>query len=363
MVAIQSSIVVSEGFMTKHKHKYSIVIATRNRSKALELSIPMMLNQSRPPAQFIIVDSSDDPEKSRKVVEECASRFDFDIEFYASEAGTSKQRNYGLDLVKHEVVLFPDDDSLLFDGAMEEIMAVYDHDTEGVVGGVCSAEANSLPEPLRKKTEQNYTQNREDKIRKIFSKTRFVLERNIIKNPFIVLARQKMENLPSPEWLEQHDAIRVEWASGFRMSFRTPVIRSVRFDEDLGRYAAHEDVDASLGVLDNYLMIGARRAQIYHYKSPERRDKGYTMGVILTLNMAYVIAKRSDLNWKVRYAFWLYGIYKLALYSTAVTSKFGRQRWKGAFDALRNSKSLFKANPDRLPVTYLEVRKSLGIGR
>lgn len=348
--------------MSDTKTDYSIVIATRNRAKALELSLPLMLTQSRPPSQLIIIDSSDNPEESRSVAQACAEKFNFEIEFHVSEPGTSKQRNIGLALVRHEIVLFPDDDSLLFDGAMEEILAVYERDTDGIVGGVCSAEATKLPEALKELAQESYSQNQEDRLRKTVARLRYYLERNVFKNPFIVLARQKMEALPSPEWLGEYDAVRVEWQSGFRMSFRTSVIRSILFDETLGRYAAHEDVDASLGVLDSCLLIGARRAQIYHYKSPERRDNGYTMGVILVLNMAYVLAKRSDLSWGLKFTFQMFTLYKLVLYLSGLKTEFGRERFKGAFAALRFSSRLFRADRQDLEVVYLDIRKSLGLG-
>ncbi|MET1414845.1 glycosyltransferase [Roseibium sp. HPY-6] len=347
--------------MSETKTKYSIVIVTRNRHKALELSVPLMLAQSRPPSQVIVIDSSDNPEESRSVIERCGEKYGFAIEYHTSEPGMTKQRNIGLALVKHEVVLFPDDDSLLFDGAMEEIMKVYERDEEGLVGGVCSAEATKLPEFLRKKTEESYSQSRGDKLRRALYRLRYNLERNFLKSPILVLARQKMTDLPEPEWLEEYNAVRVEWATGFRMSFRTSVIRSILFDESLGRYAAYEDIDVSLAVLDNYLMVGARNAEIYHYKSPERRDNGYTIGVILMLNMAYVLAKRSDLSASVKRTFWIFAGYKLLLSLGEINSNYGRQRLKGAFDALLKVPRLFKSKQTGLIDEYLEIRKLLGL--
>lgn len=347
--------------MSKHRHKYSIVVVTRNRHKALELSIPLMLTQSRPPSQVIVIDSSDKPDRSRAVVETCSRRHEFDIEYHVSEPGMTKQRNIGLALVKHEVVMFPDDDSLMFDGAMQEIMAIYDRDEDGLVGGVCSAEATKLPEYIKVKAEDSYSQNSEDKLRKAVSRLRYYFERNVLKSPFIVVARQKMAKLPNPDWLNEFDAVRVEWATGFRMSFRTEVIRSITFDETLGKYAAYEDTDVSFAVLDNSLLIGANRAQIYHYKSPEQRDKGYNMGIILLLNMAYIVAKRSDLRISVKFSFWSFSIYKILLYLPGTKSRFGRDRLKGALVALKNVNSLFDADPGELENTYIKVRKSLGL--
>ncbi|MCR9059420.1 MAG: glycosyltransferase family 2 protein [Roseibium album] len=348
--------------MSNNSTEYSIVIVTRNREKALGLSIPLMLAQTRPPSQMIVVDSSDTPELSRAVVEANAKRFDFEIEYHVSEPGMTKQRNIGLALVKHEVVMFPDDDSLMFDDTMAGIMEIYDRDEEGVVGGVCSAEATQLPESVRSKAQETYNQNSEDKLRKAVAGIRFYVERHAIKSPFIVVARQKMAKLPIPGWLDEFNAVRVEWATGFRMSFRTALIREISFDEKLGRYAAYEDTDVSFEVLDSKLLIGANRAQIYHYKSPEQRSNGYSMGIILVLNMAYVIAKRSDLNFAVRFSFWVFSAYKLMLYLPSLRSGFGRDRFRGAVAALRKVNRLFGADKTNATKTYLELRDFLGLG-
>lgn len=320
-----------------------------------------MLEQSRGPSQIIVIDSSDDPAENRRIVAGNAAKFDFDIEYHNSPPGMTKQRNIGLALVKHEVVLFPDDDSLLLDGAMDEIMKVYEADTEGVVGGVCSAEAQQMPEGLKSHAEKSYKLKTSDRIRKALARARYYFERNLLQDPFLILGRRKLRRFPEPGWLKGLDAVRVEWATGFRMSFRTELIRAVGFDEGLGRYALFEDTDASLGILKSHLLIGAQRAQIYHYKSPENRANGYSMGAIQMLNRAYILSKHADMDFRMIAAFWIFSGYKLVQYCFDLGSRFGRDRIRGALRGLSAASVFIGKDKAALETVYLDQRKKLGL--
>ncbi|MBL6911122.1 MAG: glycosyltransferase, partial [Pirellulales bacterium] len=93
---------------------YSIAIATRNRLDALKLSIPLMLNQSRPPSQLIVVDSSDNHEPVKELVQSLTDKTPLDTIVYHSPKGLTRQRNKALEYVTHPIVFFPDDDSIWF---------------------------------------------------------------------------------------------------------------------------------------------------------------------------------------------------------------------------------------------------------
>ena len=85
---------------------YTTVIATRNRPEALLLSIPRMLNQSRPPSQLVVVDSSDDHSLCQDAVKKAVGDSGVDLTVIAGQRGLTLQRNQGLDLVKHPIVFF-----------------------------------------------------------------------------------------------------------------------------------------------------------------------------------------------------------------------------------------------------------------
>lgn len=337
---------------------YAAVVATRNRPQALELSLPLLLGQSRPPAQVIIVDSSDDGTRNQEIVARNARASGLDISYLRSRPGSALQRNVGLRQVDQPVVFFPDDDSLLLPDAMSEIMSAYERDTEHVVGGVCAADADRPPAGVL--AGAAYRMSRPDRVRHALAHLRRRLERIAVPDPFLCLAEYRYRTLPRPEWVDGRDFVLVEFMTGYRMSFRTEVARAEPFDETLGRYALYEDSDASLRVLRSRVLVGARRARIFHHKNPDSRDRGYAMGAMQVLNRAYVMAKHEfrtrDLMFRVR----AFERYKLLQYSLD-RSEYGRDRLRGARAATRFTTALFRSRPEEVADVYLRARMALGL--
>lgn len=334
---------------------YAAVIVTRDRAEALQLSLPLLLAQSRRPDQVIVVDSSNDHAPIRQIVEEHARVSGVAIRFIESTPGTPLQRNRGLAEVETDVVLFPDDDSLLLPGTMEHIMRIYELDTEGIVGGVCSAEAQTAPHDILATAEESYRMTPADRLKRHFGRLRRWIESRLFPNPFFYFAKKRYRTLPVPAWLAKENAVLVEWMTGFRMSFRTNVVRAVKFDETLGRYALFEDVDASFQVLKTHVLVGSRKAQIYHHKAPSPRGGGRELGATQILNRAYVLAKGPDIDARLTIEIRRYALYKIFLYMLRPYSNFGRARFAGAFAAYCALPQLLAATPDELTEVYLEL--------
>ncbi|MEM1232553.1 MAG: glycosyltransferase [Pseudomonadota bacterium] len=341
---------------------YSVVIATRNRPAALALSIPLLQGQSRAPAEIIVIDASDDPGPSREIVEGLARTLGADIRFVrAARKGISFQRNQGLALVRAPVVLLPDDDSLFLPKAAAEILAVYERDREGLVGGVCGREVRTAPEGVLETA--TYRERRGDTLRRWLFRAQIRFERRFFPDPFLSVADAKYRALTPPPWLEPDRHALVETMTGFRMSFRTEVLRAIGgFDETLGSYSLGEDVDASLRVLDSHVLVGALQAEVFHYKDPSARDTGFGLGVIQILNRAYIVAKNTGLAPHPRKVFLRFARYKCAQYAAGALvrrSAFSRDRAHGARAALRHVPALFEAAPSEVETRYQELRAAL----
>ncbi len=337
---------------------YTTVIVTRNRPEALELSLPLILAQTYPTAAVVIVDSSDDPVSNEACVAKARSTSDIPITYIRSAPGMTVQRNIGLAEVASPVVLFPDDDSLLYPDTMAQLMEVYIRDTEGRIGGVCSAEAKAPPPGVLKQT--TYDMTRADRLRQRIAATRFRLERALVPDPFLTAGQNRITALNYPDWIDGQRYVQVEWMTGFRMSFRTEIIRQYGFKEVLGRYALFEDNDACLNVLRTHGLVGVRTAQIYHHKAPARRSSGYTMGAIQILNRFFILANQGRASSYLRRQLMWFSRYKLLQYRLA-RSDFGRSRLQGAKDALRCAPDLLTCPPADLASTYLTMRENLGL--
>ncbi len=337
---------------------YDAVIATRNRPEALALSIPLLLSQSRSPQKLIVIDSSEDHAAVAATVAEATRGWDGAVICINSAPGLTLQRNIGLTHVTSPIVLFPDDDSLLYPGAAAHILSVYERDSVELIAGVAAAEAMSPPPDI------DLGQAYQPRIESLsFWSPRGLqhrLERRIgAVKPALALGRALNERYEVPTWFAEMDIVPVEYMTGFRMSFRTEAIRPIGFDETLGGYALEEDVDASFTAMRAGLVVGARKAQIYHHRFPGVRASGRILGAIEVLNRYYVGLKHIQtqglsrglvqrLRRQLRTFVWI----KLLAGLPGVRSAFGRDRLAGAFAARRAGQKMWRAEPAQLQAAY-----------
>lgn len=352
---------------TERQLSFDVVIATRNRPDALALSIPLILQQSRLPQKLIVIDSSDDHAPVAATVAQATQNWDGEVIVEHSAKGLPRQRNRGLAHVSADVVIFPDDDSLFHAGVSEAILQTYELDTDDVVAAVCAAETMTPPANVLDKAAYAMTQShhREAASRRFRNR----LERRFSQlKPALFLGQLFRDRHARPAWMNETDYSLVEYMTGFRMSFRSHLIKAVGFDEALTGYALDEDVDASLAVAQHGLVVGALKAKIYHHRFPGGRGNAYTLGVFTVLNRAYVIHKhiadgalsaaeaqttRARLRAFIRI--------KLLLSVLGAKSAWGREQLQGAWKAAREARSLEKVPRLALAERYASAQKRLHI--
>lgn len=336
---------------------YDVVVATLNRLESLMLSIPLIIGQSRKPRRMIIVDASDEHEKVCEFVKKVAGKTHVDMEIVHSKPNLPHQRNIGLKYVESPVVMFPDDDSLWWPGVAEAIMRIYEQDTNDDIGGVCGRETNQPPPDMDIAAGNMYRMRISDRIRQKIGTFRHKFDYRFCPDPLLIHGRSRWDVRPFPDWLSNIDAALVELMGGFRMSFRTELIRKYGFDEDLGAYvgwAAYEDADASFKVLQEKLLVGAHDAHVYHYKAPNKRANGFELGFIHLFNRGYIICRHSPPGSRARVMLKRFAFYKLSQYLLDFGSEFGRERIRGALTAIKKMKYLLDAPPELLRQRYLE---------
>ncbi|MFC1738366.1 glycosyltransferase family 2 protein [Planctomycetota bacterium] len=338
---------------------YDVVIATRNRTEALKLSIPLILTQERPPKKLIIVDASDDHQLICKTVKEAVGACPVELAILNSQPNSAGQRNIGLKYVESPIVMFPDDDSLWFPGHAEAIMRVYERDTEKHIGGVCAADTKQLPPEIGLVGCNIYKMRISHLLDAQIKRTRAKLrEARFRPNPFKIHGRSRWNVRPVPKWLPHENSVLVEYMGGYKMTFRTEVIRKVGFDEDLGVYvpwAANEDIDACFGVMQHRLLVGARNAKVCHYKFPSRRTTKFESTFIVQFNAAYTLCKYCTEGSKARRVFNRRSIGKVLKYIPRCCIASGREQLRGHLLAVKFMRELWNAPPDCLRQRYLEL--------
>lgn len=338
--------------------EFDIAIVTRNRQQALRLSLRLMLAQERVPRKLIVVDASDDHPATRQVVEEAAARSgkSFRMEILRSEPGMTRQRNVSLRHVESPVVLFPDDDALWFPGFAESVMRIYERDKDGLVGAVGGVESPTPPAGVLPGVKAP-SDGLNVRIPGFVEKGLDLFERRFFPDPFFLEARTCSACRVAPAWLEEEHASLVPTITGFRMSFRTDLIKSIGFDEILGRYALFEDHDACRGVLAGYCLVTAGRARVFHHRLPDLRADGVELGVMHILNRAYILSKHAPAASSVRPALMRFAYYKLFRYLARAYTPAMRRRLTGAWRATRRASVLCETPRQDLAAQYLRLRE------
>jgi glycosyltransferase involved in cell wall biosynthesis len=335
---------------------YTIVIATRNRPAALRLSIPRMLAQSRPPAQLIVVDSSDDHAATVRAVKESVADHSVALTILQSERGLTLQRNASLARIKHPVVFFPDDDSIWFPGTAEIQMDAYERDEENKIAAIGAAESPTPPPDWEiARADRTYQVRLSQRFHQKFAKYRTQFEDEFFTDPFGLLGKKDWPDTGNvPDWFRTNDIVFVPYITGFRMSFRTETIRVLGFDHALSGYSLCEDIDVSFGAWRKGWVVAARNARVYHYRSPERRENGYRYGVIQILNRAYIVAKHSLPGDVARSALMKFLRYKCFLYWLGRKDNFSKARFNGARRCLPSAERLQQAPREKAEEIYVE---------
>lgn len=255
--------------------KISVIIATRNRARALkEFSLPSLASQDFSDFEVIVWDASDNDD-SKIVVEEFSKKNEgIDMKYFkAPRKGLTCQRNDAVAYAKGDIILFIDDDISLSPNSLKEIDRFYCEDTENLLGGL----EGEIFEP-----------NRKTGIRRIFRKIDYVfraiflLSRTSERYKKVLLSGWAVGFPPNFKYPENsmkdgHDFCYVEWLSGVCMSYRRKIFSEygLRFDEDLaklGGYSFMEDVDFSYRVHRlGFKLVRTNTFQAIHYRDEAGR--------------------------------------------------------------------------------------------
>ena len=338
--------------------QYDVVIATLNRAKSLENCISTIEIQSERPARVIIVDAGDDHEQLRTRI---LTHRDAAIEWvflHSTIKNLPYQRNLGLREVKSEVVLMPDDDSMLHSAAASEMMAGYRSDSDGIVAGVSGIQVGMSPladRPIQVPRTRAF----KDRVQPL----RNSLEARLAPKPFDTFPQELWKHRSIPSWIDGRRFRLVETIGGFRLSLRSDLAKDHQFDETLGLgigYALHEDMEFSIRLQRlGYLLIGAQNAPIFHDVHPSKRAGGFNYGFCWIMNYIYACRKnlpKESRSWSRDLTKFLE--YKVALYrARAIVRRdpYSQEALEGARAALAVRHVLMDTEVSQLPAAYKEL--------
>lgn len=227
------------------------VIPTKNRPDDLALTIESLLRQTVLPEELIIVDQSSSNASQDQTMTQLSlarsSTQNTSALIYIRDpnlSGLTAARNRSLGEVRTELVLFLDDDVVLESDFVEQILETYRQypNATGVSGIVTNY---SLPPVLSR----YWTS--------IFARGIFRDDRQ----PVYWRAQDRLQLKP----------VRVSRLGGGLMSFRMRAIEGVRFDESLIGACDGEDVDFTVRLGSNAVLLIAPKARLLHKQTPIAR--------------------------------------------------------------------------------------------
>lgn len=279
----------------------AFIIATRNRPGELLRAVRSICAQTVAPAEICIVDSSEEAPARAEISELCASagvRLGYE---HPAPRGLTVQRNYGIDRTTGDPVFLVDDDVFLDPDCHEQILAEYER-WGPELGGVRA----TATEPARPPAISILW-------RKLFGIGGWWPE-----------ASGKMRAGFFVEGISEASAVRkIEYMTGWFMSFRREVFDVERFDENLVGYGYKEDVDLTYRVARRgYVLLQTPKARCTHFHTVTDRLSSHHLMRSHLANQFYLHRKNMPQDRRHRTALW-WGIVGLFLLN------IGRALFKG----------------------------------
>ena len=127
---------------------WALAIATYNRPEALRRSVLCALEQTRPPCEIIIVDSSPSQPSSQQDIQDLVLQSGANVRVHYLRSPIAQQtiqRNLAIDASSAEVLFMIDDDAYMYPGCAEKVMTVFEADAGKQIAAVGPA---PRPTPL-----------------------------------------------------------------------------------------------------------------------------------------------------------------------------------------------------------------------
>ncbi len=332
---------------------WSLVVATLNREECLLRSLLANSNQTRPPKQIIVVDSSADWEKVRaRALAEVAPKAPHIEWIYmgSDQRSSTRQRNLGFAKCTADVVFFLDDDSFMYRDCAAEIMRVYEGDDRAEIGGV-SATLESAHEGAAAPAARS-----EDGIAgRLKRAVQSMWDQEKLFIPYDGRFHRR------PIGAREEALVSVPLFHGCRMTFRSEAVRAAGgFEEMLIRTAYGEDGDFSYRISREHALVVAPRAKLYHEQTPVFRPKR-TMNTSLILLNAVALYKLNhprSASRRVAYQF----LAKRALLELARDCAHPERKLPntlGVLRALKRAPAVLSLEGESLRTRYVEMQREL----
>jgi GT2 family glycosyltransferase len=262
---------------------WSAAIATYKREHVLHRALLLAAGSTCSPKQIIVIDASPNWESIReKTMREIATKYP-NIEWIyerAPVASLTRQRNQGVQLVSSDLIMFIDDDTLMYPDCAQEILRVFEKDSGNkvvAVGAVSVPKApddDGVPETFASRGDVPTDSNLKIKLRAM-------IEGDF---PYLLPYDGDWPTRPIPPELTGLPISRANTLNGWLMCVRRPIVIREPFEEILYRYAYLEDSDMTYRASRHGLVLRCLSAKVCHLKAYGGRLPPYVVSLLGALN-------------------------------------------------------------------------------
>ncbi|MFV0382588.1 glycosyltransferase family 2 protein [Paracoccus sp. (in: a-proteobacteria)] len=336
-----------------------------------------LLAQTRPPKQIIVIDASQNADQHRHVLDSMLAGTGINLVFQSAVARSSAaQRNQGLSSVTADVVVFIDDDSLLFPDCAEKFMSVFENDREQKIAGLALNTVASLPaaaiDYFMKETKPGNSSAAIERkkggtaenasLLKYLEQFRFW---RFFRREILMQAKDRMF-IPYDRYRDRaHDregnnnAVLVGYLPGCGMVVRTNIARIEKFNSFLCAYCPGEDLDASYRYGRHGLCIFAPDARLNHYEAAGSRIARMQATSLGISNVALFVHTNSDSPIRHRASFAIYLGRRLIgeFLKDLLARRFSFPQARGVLLAIPRSYGIFRRSLPDAQQWYLEQQR------
>lgn len=269
---------------------WTLTICTYNRPHFLVETLKYALQQTRPPAEVVVVDASDDWADNRARMEaEFKTEWKTVALTYvpAEVRSLTFQRNQALGLATSDIVFSLDDDIYLYPDAAEIVLDVYEADTDCEVAMV-TGKFTSGPYNPHATTHHPDALSEEPQ-----SKIKEWVENQLTLDNHFVPYAEPVEMSPVPTSIAHLNVYPSGLINGGRTTFRRKYAEESGWTELLRYYATHEDSDFSYRMSQFGRLIVAPDADFFHADGNEGTASRFRINTIRVRNLLALHAVHS----------------------------------------------------------------------
>jgi GT2 family glycosyltransferase len=276
---------------------WAFIVSTYQREHILARCLRLAAQQTRPPAEIVVVDASpnwattSDEIKSTVVKDHPSIRWQY---VQAKVRSIPCQRNQGFKQTTSEIVFFFDDDSLMYPDCAEQIMKIYEADKGRRIVGI---NAVHVPLPPDLPNDLEAARPSEHSATKKYGTLARMIRRLLDADNIFVPYDEDYPTHEMPEEVRHFKVGVIKLMAGWGMTYpRTTCVREP-FADILRFYAAEEDTDMSYRASRHGALLVAGDAQLCHLGSKGGRLTPFLLAVFRNLNpVALHRLYSTDLN-------------------------------------------------------------------